>query len=164
MGESLRTNDSVAKAVTKYADMLVRVCFTYMKNIHDAEEIAQDTFIKLMEKQPSFQSEEHQKAWLLRVAINLCKNRLKSPWFRRTQPLALDGSDLPSFTCEESNVLNAVQQLPVKYRSVIHLYYYEGYNVSEISALLGTKESTIASQLHRARGILKTTLKEDYDE
>ncbi|NLB41212.1 MAG: sigma-70 family RNA polymerase sigma factor, partial [Clostridiales bacterium] len=59
MDESLRTNDSVAKAVTLYADMLVRVCFTYMKNIHDAEEIAQDTFIKLMEKQPSFKSEEH---------------------------------------------------------------------------------------------------------
>ncbi|MDD4680445.1 MAG: sigma-70 family RNA polymerase sigma factor, partial [Clostridia bacterium] len=126
MEESLRTNDSLTQTITKYADMLVRVCFTYMKNIHDAEEIAQDTFIKLIEKQPLFQSEEHQKAWLLRVAINLCKNRLKSPWFRRTQPFALDGSDLPSFTSEESNVLNAVQQLPVKYRSVIHLYYYDG--------------------------------------
>jgi RNA polymerase sigma-70 factor (ECF subfamily) len=162
MGESLRTNDSITQAVTKYADMLVRVCFTYMKNIHDAEEIAQEAFIRLIEKQPSFQSDEHQKAWLLRVAINLCKNRLKSPWLRRTQ--TLEGSDLPSFTPEESEVLSAVQQLPLRYRSVIHLYYYEGYKVSEISTLLGNKESTIASWLHRGRGILKTKLKEDYDE
>ena len=159
MDESLRTNDPVTQAVSRYADMLVRVCFTYMKNIQDAEEITQETFLKLMEKQPVFQNEEHRKAWLLRVAINLCKNRLKSSWFRKTR--SLGETDIP-FTPEESNVLNAVQQLPVKYRSVIHLYYIEGYSISEIGTLLKRKETTIASQLHRGRMILKSKLEGDF--
>jgi RNA polymerase sigma-70 factor (ECF subfamily) len=165
MDESLRTDDSVMRAVALYANMLVRVCFTYMKNIHDAEEVAQDTFLKMMEKQTaaglSFENEEHCKAWLLRVAINLCKNRLRSPWFRKIQPMG--GNDI-SFTPEESSVLHAVQQLPAKYRSVIHLYYIEGYSITEIGSLLDKKESTIGSQLHRARSMLKSKLKEDFDE
>ncbi len=160
MGESLRTNDSVMEAVSRYADMLVRVCFSYVKNIHDAEEIAQDTFVKLMDRQPTFENEEHRKAWLLRVAINLSKNRLRSSWFVKTQPL--EEYDVP-FTPEENNVLSAVQQLPVKYRSVIHLFYIEGYSVLEIGQLLGRKASTVASQLHRARIILKSKLEEEFD-
>ncbi len=160
MGESLRTNDSVMEAVSRYTDMLVRVCFSYVKNIHDAEELAQDTFVKLMDRQPVFESEEHRKAWLLRVAINLSKNRLRSSWFVKTQPL--EEYNIP-FTPEENNVLSAVQQLPVKYRSVIHLFYIEGYSVLEIGQLLGRKASTVASQLHRARNILKSKLEEELD-
>ncbi len=149
------------QTVARYADTLVRVCFSYLKNLHEAEDIAQDTFLKLIEKQPAFETEQHKKAWLLRVAINLSKNRLKTSWFRKTE--ALDEKDVP-FTPEESSVMNAVHQLPAKYRCVIHLYYIEGYNISEISLLLRRNEATVASQLYRARTLLKQKLKEDFDD
>lgn len=87
MDESLCTNESVIDAAKRYADILVRVSFTYMKNRHDAEDIAHDVFLKLLEKKPIFENEQHQKAWLLRVAINLCKNRLKTSWLKKTQTL-----------------------------------------------------------------------------
>lgn len=160
MGESLRTDYSVREAVIIYADILVRVCYTYVKNLHDAEEIAQDTFIKLMEKQPVFENEEHRKAWLLRVAINLSKNRAKSTWLKKTQYIS--DNAIP-FTPDENNIMNTVKQLPIKYRVVIHLFYIEGYSISAIGKMLKRKESTIGSQLHRARNILKSKLKEDFD-
>ena len=109
---------------------------------------------------PVFENEDHQKAWLLRVAINLSKNRLKTSWFRKTTSL---DNNIPLLTIEENDVLNAVQQLPVKYRSIIHLFYIEGYSISEVAAMLGRKGSTIGSQLHRARKMLKSKLEEDFD-
>lgn len=160
MDESLRTSDSVLDAAKKYADMLVRVSFTYVKNRQDAEDIAHDVFLKLIEKMPVFENEDHQKAWLLRVAINLSKNHLKTSWFRKTTSLDYNISLL---THDENDVLSAVQQLPVKYRSAIHLFYIEGYSISEVAAMLGRKESTVGSQLHRARIMLKSKLKEDFD-
>ncbi len=149
------------RTVTRYADMLVRVCFSYLKNLHEAEDTAQDTFLKLVEKQPVFETEEHEKAWLLRVAINLSKNRLKTSWLKKSE--SLYEKDIP-FTPEESSVMNAVYQLPAKYRCVIHLYYIEGYNISEIGSLLRRNEATVASQLYRARNLLKQKLKEDFDD
>ena len=142
MDESLRTSDSVLDAAKKYADMLVRVSFTYVKNRQDAEDIAHDVFLKLIEKMPVFENEDHQKAWLLRVAINLSKNHLKTSWFRKTTSLDYNISLL---THDENDVLSAVQQLPVKYRSAIHLFYIEGYSISEVAAMLGRKESTVGS-------------------
>ena len=160
MDESLRTSDSVLDAAKKYADMLVRVSFTYVKNRQDAEDIAHDVFLKLIEKMPVFENEDHQKAWLLRVAINLSKNHLKTSWFRKTTSLDYN---ITLLTHDENDVLSAVQQLPVKYRSAIHLFYIEGYSISEVAAMLGRKESTVGSQLHRARIMLKSKLKEDFD-
>lgn len=161
MGESIRTDDSIKQTINRYADTLVRVCFSYLKNRQEAEDIAQDTFLKLIEKQPVFESAEHEKAWLLRVAINLSKNRLKTTWFRKTEDLC---ENMLPFAPEESNVMNAVRQLPVKYRSVVHLYYIEGYSISEIGSLLKRNESTVTSQLHRARKLLKQKLREDFDD
>lgn len=160
MDESLRTNDSVIDAAKKYADILIKVSFTYVKNRQDAEDIAHDVFLKLMIKRPIFGNEDHRKAWLIRVAINLSKNRLKTSWFRKTTSL---DDNIPLLTIEENDVLNAVQQLPVKYRSIIHLFYIEGYSISEVAAMLGRKGSTVGSQLHRARIMLKSKLEEDFD-
>ena len=160
MDESLRTNDSIMDTVRMYADILVRLSFTYVKNKQDAEDIAHDVFIKLIEKKPIFESEDHRKAWLFRVAINLIKNRLKTSWFRKTQSL---DDNITLLTPEENDVLSTVQQLPIKYRSVIHLFYIEGYNISEIAIMLSHKESTVGSQLHRARKMLKSKLEEDFD-
>lgn len=150
----------IEKVIEEYSDLILRVAFTYMKNMADAEDIIQEIFLKLVEDFPSFNSDEHKKAWLIRVTINLCKNRLKSVWFSRTVPI-YDSSI--SFSHEEKFVLDAVLELPLKYRRVIFLYYHEGYSIREISNILGIKEPTISSQLQRARLQLKSKLKEDFD-
>jgi len=160
MGISNQSTIWMTKEVEKYSDLLLRVAFSYMKNIHDAEDMVQETFVKLMQKGSMFESEEHERAWLLRVTINLCKNRLKTVWFKKTEPLK---EQTISFTKEEGEVLNIVLELPVKYRSVIQLYYYEGYHIKEIADILGYKEATVASQLQRARKQLRIKLKEDFD-
>jgi RNA polymerase sigma-70 factor, ECF subfamily len=161
MDESLRTDDFITTTIDKYSDMLIRVCFSYMKNMNDAEDIAQDVFVKLMEKKPSFEDDNHEKAWLIRVAINLSKNRLKTAWFRKTLPL---DEISYNFTPKENSVMGAVLKLPAKYGGIILLYYFEEYNIAEIAAILGHKESTIGSQLHRARKLLKLSLREDFDD
>ncbi len=150
----------IAEIVEKYSDLLLRVAFTYMKNISDAEDMVQEVFLKLVHDYPSFDNNEHEKAWLIRVTINLCKNRLKSAWFRKTEPIY---ETALSFSDEEKFVMDAVMELPSKYRSVILLYYHEGYSIKEISNILEIKESTISSQLQRARTQLKSKLKEDFD-
>jgi len=151
--------EKVAEIVEKYSDLLLRIAFTYMKNISDAEDMVQEVFLKLVKDYPSFENDEHQKAWLIRVTINLCKNRLKSAWFRKTEPIY---DTTLSFSDEEKFVMNAVMELPSKYSSVILLYYHEGYSIKEISNILDIKESTISSQLQRARSQLKSKLKEDF--
>lgn len=161
MNESLRTDDLVIEAIDKYSETLVRVSYTYLKNIADAEDVVQDVFLKLVEKKPSFESSQHEKAWLIRVAINLCKNKLKTAWFRKTCPLDENTFHL---TPTESDVMSAVMELPAKYRSIILLFYYEEYSIAEISHILGQKDSTVGSQLHRARKMLKSRLKEDFDD
>lgn len=160
MGESLRTDDFIIRVIEKHTDTIIRICFSYMKNINDAEDLTQEVFVKLMEKGPLFESDEHEKAWIIRVAINLCKNRLKTAWFRKT--VSLDEVNF-NFTSKENEVLSAVHKLPEKYRVVILLYYFEGYSISEIASILGERESTIGSKLFRARKLLKASLKEDFD-
>lgn len=160
MDESLRTDGFIKGIVEKYSDTLIRVCFSYMKNMNDAEDLAQEVFIKFMEKKPSFEDCQHEKAWLIRVAINMSKNRLKTAWFRKTVPLHELTYD---FTPKESTVMNAVLELPSKYKGVILLYYFEGYSIAEIAGILGEKESTIGSQLSRARKLLKSSLGEDFE-
>lgn len=146
-----------------YGDMVYRAAFSYTKNKMDAEDVAQDVFMKLLETRPAFASAEHEKAWLLRVTINLCKNRLKSFWHTKTGALddtlpsqdALGGGD---------EVLQAVLSLPAPQRTAVYLFYYEGYSTAEIASLLGKKEATVRSLLHRARAALKSNLKEAYDD
>jgi len=152
--------NNIEEIVEKHSDMLLRVAFTYMKNISDAEDIVQEVFLRLVREYPSFENDEHEKAWLIRVAVNLSKNRLKTAWFRKTEPIY----DMAvNFTDEEKFVMDAVMELPSKYRTVILLYYHEGYSIKEIAKILAKKESTISSRLQRARARLKTKLKEDFD-
>jgi RNA polymerase sigma-70 factor (ECF subfamily) len=161
MNQSLRTNDFLTEAIERYSDTLLRIAYTYLKNISDAEDIVQEVFLKLMQKRPSFDNEEHRKAWLIRVTINFSKNRLKTAWFRKTEPLHDVNID---YTVRENEVMNAVLQLSPKYRSIILLYYIEGYSIAEIADILEQKETTVGSQLHRARKLLKEKLKEDFDD
>lgn len=152
--------EEITRLVEEYSDMVLRVAFTYMKNIADAEDIVQEIWLKIVKSYPSFQNDEHEKAWIIRVTINLCKNRLKSVWYSRSEPLY---DNIAVFSPEEGYVLEAVFQIPLKYRRIIFLYYYEGYSIREISNILGIKEATISSQLQRGRQRLKSKLKEDFD-
>jgi len=158
--EALHTNDYLQRVVDKYSDMLFRITLLHLKNKSDAEDAAQDVFFKLVEKEHIFESDEHEKAWLIRVAINVCKDRLKSAWFRKT---VVFEENLYNTTPEKKEVLSSVLELPVKYRSIVLLFYYENYSIAEIARIIGKKEATIGSQLHRARKLLKIKLEEDFD-
>ena len=144
-----------------YGDKVLRLAYSYVHNMSDAEDILQDTLIQYMKAAPSFENAEHEKAWILRVASNISKNKIKYNNYRETDELmeelvAEDEEDL-------SFVWDAVKQLPDKYREVIHLFYEEGYSTAEIAKVLDRKESTVRSDLLRGREKLKIILKEAYD-
>lgn len=143
-----------------YGDTILRLAYSYLKNRADAEDVLQDTLIQYMTRAPKFESREHEKAWLLRVCINRCKNLLLTPWRQRREEL---NGDEPCFQSEDTGVLEAVAALPVKYREVIHLFYMEGYSTRELSILLGRSEESVRKQLSRGREILRTCMKEGYD-
>lgn len=158
---SLQTDETVVHALKTYGNAILRLSYSYLHNLSDAEDILQDTLLSLMKNKPVFSNENHEKAWLMRVAINLCKNKLKSSWFNTVEiPEDLQAEGI---TDEESEVLDAVNSLPVKYREVIHLFYYEGYSTMEIASLLQKKEATVRSLLHRSRNMLKKSLRGAYD-
>jgi RNA polymerase sigma-70 factor (ECF subfamily) len=141
--------------VKRYQDKLFRTAIAIMGCKADAEDIVQDAFIKLFEKNPEFKSAEHETAWLMRVTVNLCKNRLRSHWWKKTVPL-LD--DYPAETDEQQALMETVLSLPSKYRIVIHLFYYEGFSTKEIAGITELNESAVRQQLTRARRMLKDFL------
>lgn len=158
---SSRTDQMVTEALNIYGNAILRCAYSYLHNMADAEEILQDTLLKLLTAAPSFESEEHKKAWLLKVAANLSKNRIEYNALRDCdeldESLAAEGREDLSFVWE------AVKQLPTQYREVIHLHYYEGYSTEEMAKILGRNPSTIRSDLRRGREKLKSLLKEAYD-
>ncbi|MEK4877339.1 MULTISPECIES: RNA polymerase sigma factor [Paenibacillus] len=159
--EAAYRND-IGLTLKLYGNSILRVAYSYMHNMSDAEDIVQDTLLQLMRANPSFENPEHEKAWLLRVAINLSKNKLNSAWFRKNSELT-ENYPVAELTEDLSFVWDAVKILPEKYRIVIHLYYQEEYSTAEIASLLDKKEATVRSLLHRARGTLKINLKGAYD-
>ena len=159
--ETVSISQQAAQILDTYGDTILRYAYSYLHNRSDTEEVLQDTLIQFLKTRPVIESDEHEKAWLLRVAGNLCKNRLKYNSLRQTDErreelIAEQREDL-------SFIWDAVQALPVQYREVIHLFYREGYSTREISQILGRKEATIRSDLSRGRGKLKELLKEAYD-
>ena len=141
-----------------YGNLLWRTGIMMLGEPQDVQDMIQEVLLKYMQKRPVFHDAEHEKAWLLRVAINGCKDYLKS-FFRRNmvplQAIAELAADIPE---DHQEVLEAVLSLPKQYKDVIYLHYYEGYKASEIGAILGKKENTVYSLLSRGRGILKKEL------
>ncbi len=156
--QSSRPVDWMEETVERNEHKLFRTALAMMGNKADAEDVVQDVFIKLFEKRPHFETPEHEAAWLIRVTVNLCKNRLRSHWFQKTVPL-LDS--YPAQTAGQESIMQTVLSLPSKYRVVIHLFYYEGYRTKEIAEITKQKESTVREQLTRARRMLKTFLDEE---
>lgn len=154
----MRSEEEVNHALEKYADMIRRVCFYHLKNHADTEDVFQNVFLKYMLYDGVFASAEHEKAWLLRVAINECKDFLKSFFRRSMAPLEAVAELEAQLPDDHREVLEAVLSLPKQYKDVIYLHYYEGYTASEIGKILGKKENTVYSLLSRGRGILKKEL------
>ena len=147
-----------AEAVRRYADTVYRVAFHSCKNPADAEDITQNVFLKLYRTDTAFETEEHLRRWVIRVAVNESKKLVCSAWFRHSVPLEEYAQSLPFEEPEESALFLAVMELPKKYRVPVYLHYYEGYPVKEAAALLGVKVSTMQTRLQRARERLKKKL------
>jgi RNA polymerase sigma-70 factor (ECF subfamily) len=153
--QSDRPEDWMEETVKRNEDRLFRTAAAIMGGKADAEDIVQDVFVKLFEKRPPFESAEHETAWLIRVTVNLCKSRLRSPWRKATVPL-LD--DYPAQTDEQRDILQTVLSLPPKYRTALHLFYFEGYSTKEIAKMTNQKEATVRKRLERARRMLRSYL------
>ena len=149
-------------AVETYANTVYRAAYQYCGNKSDAEDVVQNTFIKLFQSKKVFEEQEYLRRWLIRVAVNEAKNVSMSFWKKKILPLEDSGeNEAYEFSTEETSALyEAVMQLPSKYRIVVHLYYFEDYSVREIAEILHVKETTVQTQLMRARGRLKEQLKE----
>jgi RNA polymerase sigma-70 factor (ECF subfamily) len=152
--------NKIEDAVREYTQMVLNIAYTYTKNSHDAEDIAQDVFLSLYRNMWKIGSDEYMKAWLIRVTINKSKNHMKTAWIRKRSEMPNVQQDLP--TNETGDLLNAVLSLDVKYKIPIYLMYYEGYSIKEISEIVKIKPATIGTRLKRGREILKTLLGDDY--
>ena len=140
-----------------YADPILRLSYTYLKNTHDAQDVCQTVFVKLLAEPRSFKSQRHEKAYVLKMAANVCRDLLKSPWRKRT--CGLDTVlEVPAPEAADGSVLAAVNALPPHYRAVIYLFYYEGYQAAEIGTILGIPTATVHTRLARGRAKLKETL------
>lgn len=148
------------QTIEKYADTVYRIALTRCKSIETAEDIFQEVFMRFSEKNPKFESKEHEKAWFIRVTINLTKNIKESAWNKKV--VRLDENIIFN-TKEENDVYGVVCNLPQNYRTVIYLLYYEGYKVNEISKLMNKPEGTIKTWLFRAREILKQELEGGFE-
>jgi RNA polymerase sigma-70 factor (ECF subfamily) len=148
----------INEILSKYADTVYRICFMYLHNKSDAEDAFQEIFLKLFLNSNSIEDDEHEKAWIIRVSINHCKDTLKSYWYKKVEVRNDIQPSLEKKTDYE--LLETVRLLPKKYKDVIYLFYYEGYSVVEMSKILKMKENTIYSHLHRAKELLKEKLEE----
>ncbi len=155
------TEEIFCQHYEKYKNTVYSVIFNYVQNTEDTADLLQEVFVKLFTAETDFTNEEHMKAWLIRVSVNLCKNHLRSAKVRKMVPLE---EDIPFFDKEENNdLLKVVFTLPEKYRIPIHLFYYESYSVREISDILGMPEATVKIRLKRGREKLSKILnKEDW--
>ena len=149
--------------IEKYKNNIYAVAFNICKNKYDAEDVVQDTFIQYLSHKKDFQSEEHIRAWIIRVAINKAKNK-NNLFFRRNSLPLEDYINTLTFESDETQELfETVMKLPEKYRIVTHLFYYEDYSVQEIANILKITQSNVKVRLSRGRLLLRKTLKEAWD-
>ena len=149
--------------VETYADQLLRLGYTLLGSVPDAQDVCQEVLLKALDRTQPFESRAHEKAWLLRVTVNACKNLRRSPW--RTRTVSLEAVGEPAaFQPRAGGLLEEVLALPEAYRAVIVLYYYFGYDTNEIGALLDLRPEAVRTRLRRARQRLKTELEgTDYE-
>lgn len=150
----------IEKVISKYSDMVYRIALTRCSTIENAEDVFQEVFMKFSEKKPKFENSEHEKAWFIRVTINLSKNVRNSNWNKKV--VSLD-ENMVFNSKEENDIFSLVSELPKNYKTVIYLSYYEGYKVNEISKILKMNENTVKTWLFRAREMLKDKLEGGFE-
>ncbi len=141
--------------IQRYGNTVMRAAYSLVQSIPDSEDITQETFLRLMNHSKPFRDDEHLKAWLIRVAVNLAKDRNRSVWTKNRSDFP---ENLPAKAEDNSNLTEALDALEGKYRLVIYLHYYEGYSVKEISSLLKITEANVKTRLKRAREKLRISL------
>ena len=160
---SVRPADDAERVIHTYGNTLFRICLILLGNAADAEDIVQETMIKYLQNAPAFESVEHEKAWLIRVATNKCKDILR---FKSRHPVAdIDEiAEITEFTkdASDSDILEALMTLPDKFRVVLVLYYVEGYSVAEISRIIGRTESAVKMRLKKGRRLLGEAYRKEY--
>lgn len=159
----LRTDKEFTEVYEHHVNTVWHICLAYMKNIEDSKDAVQETFLKLLRYQGEFTSDEHIKAWLIVTASNYCKDLLKHWWRKRENIDDYERSCIQA-PFEIDTTLEEVMKLPDKYKIVVYLYYYEGYDTTEIAGMLHKPKSTVRNYLCKARSILKTKLGGEFDE
>lgn len=160
----MKDESQAVKAIDLYGDTVRRICFMHLKNYSDVEDVFQEVFLKYVLNDKEFESDAHEKAWLIRVAINACKDKLKN-FFRRNVISIYDLTNGPSYfenNDTDLDLMNAILKLPTNYKNVIFLFYYIGYSVPEIADTLGKNKNTIYTWLGRAREQLRVLLGGDF--
>lgn len=157
--ENTKTNEDVVRIMNCYGNSIYRMSYFILQNEQDAQDVLQETFIKYIQKAPIFDTAEYEKAWLLRVANNLCKDMLR--FQRRNRYECLDDLINIGISQEDGNLLVQIWTLPEKYRRVIYLHYYEGYAVTEMADILKISENAVKKRLERGRKKLREILEEE---
>ncbi|MCI5774390.1 MAG: sigma-70 family RNA polymerase sigma factor [Erysipelotrichaceae bacterium] len=157
----MRSEAALKQAIDKYGDMVKRICMVHLKNHADMEDIFQNVFLRYYQDDTDFVSEEHEKAWMIKVTINACKDLLKSFFHRQMVPLDDYINSYGTTNDEHKHVLSCLLQLPPKYKLTLYLYYYEGYKVEEIAKILKKKPASIYSLLQRGRMMMKDVLSDE---
>ncbi len=155
------TGKEISEIYNRQVDTVYRICFSFMKNRHDTEDMVQETFLRLISSGVGFVSEEHEKAWLIVTASNLCRDTLKK-WWRRTEDIDDPTLNLQSPPFEIDGVLDAIMKLPPDQKCAVYMYYYEGYSTLDIASYLHCPHATVRSRLSRARKTLKRRLGGDF--
>lgn len=148
------------RLVNTYSDMILRISYQYLKQTYDAEDICQTVFLKYITNNMSFDSLEHEKAWMIRTAINACKDHVKSAWFKQTVALE-NAAVIAAPSVPDTWLLDTMKSLPEKYRISLYLYYYEDYSAREIADVLGVRESAVGQYLARGRRKLRSVITDE---
>lgn len=157
----METGKDIREAVLKYSDMLYRICLVTLCNEQDVQDAVQDTFCRYLEKRPDFCDAEHEKAWLIRVATNICRDMIR---FRTRHPkVCIDELENSLAAPEQRETLQEFLELPVKQKTVIYLHYVEGYRIKEIADIMGITEGAVKMRLRRGREEVRQSWKEAYD-
>lgn len=157
MPSMVRTNREFIAIYNRHVDTVYRISYSFMKNAPDAEDIVQETFLRLLSEGKRFESEKHEKAWLIVTASNLCKDALKK-WWRKHENIEDHQSLGYEQTYGDPAVMQAILSLKADYKTAVYMYYYEGYTTAEIAEHLNCPEATVRSRLSRARAQLRTLL------
>ena len=159
------------RLVRDYADLVLRVCYTYLRSTADAEDVCQDTLVKLLLREEPFRDPGHERAWVVRVAINACRNLLRDRGAHPTvgldavaEPAVAQAPGEDALRQRDERVLGAVMALPLPQREAVYLHYYEGYPTREVARIVGATDAAVRQRLSRARASLRDDLKGDYDD